>query len=128
MVRPRPRGYEHRGYTRVSSRRWIKATADTVVVPPHIQWLSFGDYRRAMAESVKHRDEVKDNPQRPDRLEGDFYEPEIFTVRRSNPERYLKRQDSMDEPTENGETRSKRIRYSKTQVQTADKTGEVNQA
>ena len=112
-LRPRPRGMEHRGYTRVSARRWIKDPIDEPVVPSRIKWMSFGEYRRAMRESEDHRAAVKDCPQRPGQLEDDFYEPEIFSVRRSDKSGYLQRQDTMDEPCKDGENQSKHGRYSR---------------
>ena len=116
---------EHRGYTRVSARRWIKDPHQRIIVPPHIQWLSIGDYRRAMAESVDHRDAVKDCPQRPDQLVDDFYEPEIYTVRRSDTSTYLQRQDTMDEPCAYGETQAKRSRYSRDRKKMANQESTV---
>ena len=97
-LRPRPPGREFRGYTRVSTRRWIKDPHDRVIVPDHIALLSSAGYAHLFKQSEKHRSAVKKNPNISAPLEKDFYEPEIDTVRRSKKRKYLQRHPDMAQP------------------------------
>ena len=99
-LRPRPPGREFRGHTRVSVRRWIKDPAERLIVPDHILNMSERSYMVAVRASERHRADIKDNPQRPPQLDSGFFEPEIFTFRRStNQKKYLVRHPDMMEPT-----------------------------
>ena len=108
-LRPRPFGRSHKGYVRIGVRRWIKDPEGDLVVPEHIARMERADYLAAMKASEIHRAAVRDNPSRPEQLDSGFFEPEIFTVRRSqNKSTYLQRHPDMMEPTMNNENRLNR--------------------
>ena len=107
-IRPRPWGRRYKGYTRVAVRKWIKDPAGRVVIPDHILRMDYEEYKAATKASEAHRAAVKDDPPRPNQLDSGFFEPEIYTVRRSPKRKYLQRHPDMMEPTMNGQNRSNR--------------------
>ena len=120
-LRPRAYGHEYRGYTRVAVRRWIKDPEQRVVVPSHLANMTPKAYAKALRDAEKHRAAVKDNPPRPEQLDSGFFEPEIYTVRRSkNKSGYLQRHPDMMEPTMNGQNRSNRSKNEPEPVVSAD--------
>ena len=104
-LRPRPKGkpMEFKGYTRVAVRKWIKDPCGQFRVPDHLQFSTRSEYKKEKERSKIHSSAAEKNPSRPSWLEKDFYEPEIFTVRRTDDRPYLKRSTDMVEPTRCGE-------------------------
>ena len=94
---------EFKGYTRVAVRKWIKDPSGRVRVPDHIRILTRSEYKVEKERSKSHSSAAEKNSSRPLWLDSDFYEPEIFTVRRTDNRPYLKRSIDMVEPTECGQ-------------------------